>query len=115
MRKVAFQLVLAVAALALSLPVLAKSANADVKTKSTTLTVTDAIKFGDTMVAPGKYKIVFDTDKATILNGNKTVATVSGHWEDRKQKASGTGFQSTGNKVDEIIVSGDSSVFVLGS
>jgi hypothetical protein len=115
MRKVAFQLVLAVAALALALPMLAKSASTDVKGKSTTLDVTSSIMFGGTMVPPGKYKIVFDTDKATIMNGNKTVATFPGHWEDRKQKAQGTGFQSTGNKVDEIMVGGDTNVFVLGS
>lgn len=117
MRKVAFQVVLAIAALALTLPVLAKSAkpSPDVKTKSTSLTVNEPTKFGDTMVTPGKYKVVFDTDKATIMNGNKTVVTITGHWEDHKQKAEATGFESTGGKVDEIIVGGDTSVFVVGS
>lgn len=117
MRKVAFRLGLAVAALALTLPVMAKAdktASSTAKPKSTTLTIDEPVKFGDTMVKPGIYKLVIDSDKATIENGKNVVASASGHWEDRKQKVDSTGFQTTNGAIDSIFVHGESSAFVLG-
>jgi hypothetical protein len=95
MRKVAFRLGLAVAALALTLPVMAKAdkaATSAAKPKSTTLTIDSPVKFGDTTVKPGTYKLVIESDKATIENGKNVVASAPGHWEDRKQKVESTGF-----------------------
>jgi hypothetical protein len=96
MRKVAFQLVLAVAMVALALPMMAdtKPANSD-KAKSATLTIDSPVKFGTTTLKPGTYKVVIDSDKATIENGKTVVASASGRWEDRKQKADSTGFETT--------------------
>jgi len=116
MRKVAFQFVLAVATVALALPMMAKTANPakpDVKTKSATLTIDSPVKFGSTALKPGTYRIVIDNDKATIENGNTVVASASGRWEDRKQKADSTGFETTNGQVDDVFLHGDSSVFVL--
>jgi hypothetical protein len=117
MRKVAFQIGLALAAIALTLPMMAKAPKADkageAKAKNATLTIDTPVQFGSTMVNPGSYKLVIDNEKATIQNGNKVVASVPGHWEDRKQKADSTGFETTNGKVDDIFVHGDSSVFVL--
>jgi hypothetical protein len=117
MRKVALRFGLALAAVALALPMMAKTdkaANSDSKGKSTTLQIGAPVRFGTTTVTPGNYKLVIDSDKATITNGNKVVASVPGHWEDRKQKAESTGFDSTNGQVDDIFLHGDSSVFVVG-
>ncbi len=117
MKKVAFRLGLAVAALALTLPVMAKAdktATSAAKPKSTTLTIDSPVKFGDTTVKPGTYKLVIESDKATIENGKTVVASASGHWEDRKQKVESTGFETTNGAVDSIFMHGESSAFVLG-
>ena len=53
MRKVAFRLGLAVAALALTLPMVKadnKAASSEAKPKSSTLTIDSPVKFGDTTV-----------------------------------------------------------------
>jgi hypothetical protein len=116
MRKVAFRFVLAVAAIALALPVMAKDAkpaNSDAKPKSATLTIDAPVKFGDTMVKPGTYKLVIDNNKASIESGKTVVASASGRWEDRKQKADSTGFETTNGQVDDIFLHGDNNVFVL--
>jgi hypothetical protein len=113
MRKAAFRLVLALAAVTLALPLMAKPANSDAKPKSATLTIDSPVKFGDTMVKPGTYKLVIDNDKASIENGKTVVASSSGKWEDRKQKADSTGFETTNGQVDTIFLHGDSSAFVL--
>jgi lipopolysaccharide export system protein LptA len=116
MRKVAFRLVLALAAVALALPMMAKpakTAKADAKTKNATLTLDAPVKFGTTMVNAGTYKLVIDNEKATIENGNKVIASAPGRWEDRKQKADSTGFETTNGQVQDIFLHGDSSVFVL--
>jgi hypothetical protein len=115
MRKVAFQFVLAVATLALALPMMAKDtkpANSD-KAKSATLTIDSPVKFGSTTLKPGTYRVVIDNDKATIENGNTVVASASGRWEDRKQKTDLTGFETTNGQVDDVFLHGDSGVFVL--
>lgn len=114
MRKVAFRLGLAVAALALALPMMAKPAN-DAKPKNTTLTIDSPVKFGDTMVKAGTYKLVIDNDKATIENGKTVIASVPGHWEDRNKKADATGFETTSGQVDTIYLHGDANAFVLGN
>jgi hypothetical protein len=69
MRKVAFRVVLALGAVALALPMMAKAAKPDVKTKNATLTLDAPVKFGSTMVKPGTYRLVIDNEKATIENG----------------------------------------------
>jgi hypothetical protein len=112
MRKVAFRLGLAVAALALALPIMAKTDNA-AKPKSATLTIDSPVKFGDSMVKPGTYKIVIENEKASIENGKDVVASANGRWEDRKQKADSTGFETTNGQVDTIFLHGDNNAFVL--
>jgi len=116
MKKVAFQLVLAVAALALTLPVLAKSPkpSADAKAKTVTMNFFNAAELGGTKINPGTYKVVIGSDKLTVENGNKVIASVSGHWEDRKQKMNTTGFSSDNGQIKEVFVEGDTNVFVLG-
>jgi hypothetical protein len=104
------------AAVALALPMMAKTDKApktESKGKNTTLTLATPVKFGSTMVNAGTYKLVIDTEKATIENGNKVVASVSGHWQEGKQKAESTGFETTNGQVDEIFLHGDSNVFVV--
>ncbi len=116
MRKVAFRLVLALAAVTLALPVMAKTdkaPNSDAKAKSATLQIDAPVKLGDTMVKPGTYKLVIDNEKARIESGKTVVASAAGHWEDRKQKADSTGFETTNGQVDTIFLHGDSSAFVL--
>lgn len=118
MRKVAFRLGLAVAALALTLPMMAKSdkpAASDAKAKSATLTIDAPVKFGDTMVKPGSYKVVIENDKASIESGKKVIASAPGKWEESKQKADSTGFETTNGQVDSIFLHGDASAFVLGN
>ena len=117
MRKVAFRIGLALVALALTLPVMAKSDKpaTDAKAKNATLTLDAPVKFGSTMVKAGTYKIVIDNEKATLQNGNKAVASVAGHWQEGKQKAESTGFETTSGQVDEIFLHGDSSVFVVST
>jgi lipopolysaccharide export system protein LptA len=104
-------------ALALTLPVMAKSDKpaTDAKPKNATLTLDAPVKFGSTMVKAGTYKIVIDNEKATLENGNKAVASVAGHWQEGKQKAESTGFETTSGQVDEIFLHGDSSVFVVST
>lgn len=114
MRKVAFRFGLAVAALALALPMLPKTDNA-AKPKSATLTIDAPVKFGETMVKPGTYKVVFEGEKASIENGKTVVASANGRWEERKQKADSTGFETTNGQVDTIFLHGDSNAFVLSS
>jgi hypothetical protein len=116
MRKVAFRLVLALAAVTLALPMMAKSdkpANSDAKAKSATITIDAPVKFGTTTVKPGTYKLVIDNDKASVENGKTVVASAPGRWEDRKQKADSTGFETTNGQVDDVFLHGDTSVFVL--
>jgi hypothetical protein len=118
MRKVALQLGLAVACLAMALPMLAKAdkASSSSKPKTVTINLYDQTMMGSTMVKPGTYKFVLDSDKVTVeTTGNKVVATVPGHWEDQKQKQSSTGFDLEGGSMKEIFVQGTSSVFVVGS
>jgi len=114
MRKVALRIGLALAAAALVLPMMAKSdkASSD-KSKSTTLNVYQQVKFGDTMVKPGTYKLVIENGKATIEQGKKVVASVNGKWEERNQKADATGFETTNGQVNDIFIGGDTGVFVL--
>jgi len=116
MRKVAIRFGLALAAVALALPMMAKTdkaPKAESKTKNATLTLDAPVKFGSTMVNAGTYKLVIDTDKATLENGNKVVASVPGHWQEGKLKADSNGFETTNGQVDEIFLHGDSSVFVV--
>ena len=116
MRKVTLRLGLALAAVALALPMMAKTDKApksESQGKNATLTLSSPVKFGSTMVNAGTYKLVIDTEKATIENGNKVVASVSGHWQEGKTKADSTGFETTNGQVDEIFLHGDSSVFVV--
>ena len=116
MRKSASRLAMALAVVALALPMMAKSpkpAKTDAKVKSTTLNIYQSVKFGGTVVKPGNYKLVIDGEKATIEDGKKMVASSSGHWEDRKQKADATGFESTDGAVQDVFIHGESSVFVL--
>ena len=119
MRKVAFRLGLALAALALTLPMMAKAdsktASSEAKPKNTTLTIDSPVKFGDTTVKPGTYKLVIDSDKATLENGKAVVASAAGHWQDGKQKVESTGFETTNGAIDTIFVHGESSAFVLGN
>ena len=56
---------------------------------------------------------MIDNDKATIENGKTVVASAPGRWEDRKQKADSTGFETTNGQVDDVFLHGDSGVFVL--
>ena len=116
MRKLAFRFVLGLAAVALALPMMAKApkpAN-DAKTKTASLTIDAPVQFGTTTVKPGTYKLTIDNDKATLENGKTEVASAPGHWEDRKQKADSTGFETTNGQVDTVFVHGASSFFVLG-
>jgi hypothetical protein len=117
MRKVALQFGLALMAIALALPVMAKtdnSAKTESKPKNATLTLDAPVKFGSTMVKAGTYKLVIDNDKATLeSNNNKEVASVPGHWQEGKQKADSTGFETTNGQVDSIFLHGDSSTFVV--
>jgi hypothetical protein len=116
MRRIVFRLALAIAAVTLTLPVMAKTAdkaNSDAKPKSATLTIDAPVKFGTTMVNPGTYKLVIDNEKATIENGKTVIASAPGRWEDRKQKSDSTGLETTNGQVDDIFLHGDSSVFVL--
>jgi len=118
MRKVALQFGLAVACLALALPVLAKAdkTSSSQKPKVVTMNLYSQTMLGSTMVKPGTYKFVLDADKLTVeTTGNKVVATVPGHWQDKQQKQSTTGFNLDGGAVKEIFVEGNTSVFVLGS
>jgi hypothetical protein len=115
MKKVAFRFVLALAAVALALPMMAKSPDTASKPKSTTLTLDTPVQFGTTMVKPGTYKLVIENDKATIESGKTVIATAPGHWQEGKQKAESTGYDSTNGRVDDIFVHGESGVFVLGS
>ena len=116
MKKAAFRFGLALAAVVLALPMMARSdkpAKTETKAKNATLMLDSPVKFGSTMVNAGTYKLVIDNDKATIENGNKVVATVSGHWQDGKTKADSTGFETTNGQVDEIFLHGDSNIFVV--
>ena len=116
MKKVAFRFGLALMAIALALPVMAKtdnSAKTESKPKNATLTLDAPVKFGSTTLKPGTYKVVIDNDKATIENGKTVVASAPGRWEDRKQKADSTGFETTNGQVDDVFLHGDSGVFVL--
>lgn len=116
MRKVSFRLVLALAAMALALPMLAKSDNstkADAKPKSMTVTINSPVKFGTTMVNAGTYKLVIDNGKASIESGKNVVASAPGRWEDRQQKQPANGFETTNGEVQEIYIHGDTNVFVL--
>ena len=115
MKKTAFRLVLALAAVALALPMMPKSPKPakDAKAKSTTLNIYQPVKFGGTMVKAGSYKLVIDNDKATIEDGKKTVASATGHWEDRKAKADSTGFETTDGAVQDVFIHGETNVFVL--
>ncbi len=116
MRKVALQLALAVACLAMALPMLAKADKTSSASKTVTMNLYDQTMMGSTMVKPGTYKFVLESDKVTVeTNGNKVVATVPGHWEDQKQKQSSTGFNLDSGSMKEIFVQGSSSVFVVGS
>lgn len=116
MRKVALRLGLTLAAVAMALPMMAKTDKPpkdDAKAKNTTIMISAPVKFGTTTVNPGTYKLVIDNEKATIENGNKLIASAPGRWEDRKRKADATGFDSTNGQVEDIFLHGDSSVFVL--
>lgn len=116
MRKVALRFGLALMAIALALPVMAKtdnSAKTESKPKNATLTLDAPVKFGSTMVNAGTYKLVVENDKATLESNNKVVASVPGHWQEGKQKADSTGFETTNGQVDQIFLHGASGAFVV--
>ena len=117
MRKVALRFGLALMAIALALPVMAKtdnSAKTESKPKNATLTLDAPVKFGSTMVNAGTYKLVVENDKATLESNNKkVVASVPGHWQEGKQKADSTGFETTNGQVDQIFLHGDTGAFVV--
>jgi hypothetical protein len=115
MRKVAIRLGLALMAIALALPVMAKTdaAKTENKPKNATLTLDAPVKFGSTMVKAGTYKLVIENDKATVENGNKVVASVGGHWQEGQKRADSTGFETTNGQVDQIYLRGNSGMFVV--
>jgi hypothetical protein len=116
MKKIAFRFGLALMAIALALPVMAKtdSAKTESKPKNATLTLDAPVKFGSAMVNAGTYKLVIENDKATLeSNNNKVVASVPGHWQEGKQKADSTGFETTNGQVDQIFLHGNSGAFVV--
>lgn len=118
MKKVALQFGLAVACLAMALPVLAKAdkTSSSSKPKVVTMSLYDQTMLGTTMVKPGTYKFVLETDKVTVeTTNNKVVTTVPGHWQEENKKQSSTGFNLDSGAMKEIFVQGDTSVFVLGS
>jgi len=118
MKKVALQFGLAVACLAVALPVLAKAdkTSSSPKPKVVTMNLYDQTMLGTTMVKPGTYKFVLENDKVTVeTSNNKVVATVPGHWQEEGKKQDSTGFNLESGAVKQIFVQGNTSVFVLGS
>ncbi len=94
-------------ALAVAVPVFAKPV-------STNLPITHKVKFGQSEVKAGEYRILIDGNHLTVLDGKKHVAEADGRWEDRESKAEYTSVVSTDEgRVIEVRFEGKKGVFVL--
>ncbi len=95
-------------AITLTLPVMAKS-----NTKS--LNISAPVMLAGTQLSPGNYKLNIEGDKITVEKNNQVVATVTGTWQDRKNKPTSTAYLTQQDQIQEIYIEGDPRAFVVGS
>lgn len=87
------------------------------KTKSATVTFSENITVGGTMVKAGEYKVKFDetTKEVTLMNGSKVVAKATGTLQDRADKVRATTYATKDNQLVSIAFRGDRQDVVLGA
>jgi hypothetical protein len=94
------------AVLALTMPVWARTYKAS-------LALTNNTTIGSAQLKPGSYDLTADDTKKelNILQHGKIIATVQGEWVKTPQKASGSGIESTGDKITQVRFSGSEQAF----
>lgn len=96
-----------VAALAATLPVLAKPV-------SKTINITQAAKVGRADLRAGEYRLMIDGTKATLQKNKQVVAEAEGRWEDRSAKAvNDSVLIGEDGQVKEVRFAGQARVFVF--
>jgi hypothetical protein len=97
------------AVLALALPVLAKPV-------SKTINIAQNAKFGSSQVTAGEYRLLIDGDKVTLQQNGKTMAEVTGRWEQRNEKSRYNSVLIGSNgEVQEVRFAGDNRVLVISA
>jgi hypothetical protein len=95
------------AALASTLPVLAKPINK-------TINITQSAKLGKAQLQAGEYRLLIDGNKATVEKGKQLVAESEGRWEDRNTKAANDSVLiGEDGQVKEVRFAGQNRVFVF--
>jgi len=96
-----------VAALACSIPVLAKPI-------TKVINITQSARIGKADLRAGAYRLLIDGNKVTVQRGNQTLAETEGRWEDRATKSSNDSVLIGENgQVKEVRFSGKTRVFVF--
>ncbi|HEV7396195.1 MAG TPA: hypothetical protein VGN86_06760 [Pyrinomonadaceae bacterium] len=87
------------------------------KTRSATVTFSDDITVGGTLVKAGEYKVKFDetTNEVTMKKGSKVVAKATGTLQPRADKARATTYATKDNQLISIAFGGDREDVVLGA
>jgi hypothetical protein len=103
----ALRIVAVLVAVAVAVPVFAKPT-------ITTVTISQATKFGKASLNAGEYKLMIDGTKATVQKGKNVVAETEGRWEDRDSKAANDSVLiGEDGRVKEVRFSGKTKVFVV--
>ena len=87
--------------------------------KSDTVTLSGDVSLGGTTIKAGTYRVQFDykTNELSIVNGNKALATATGHVEQAPRKARATEVETSSkdnnNAVTAITFGGDNRKIVV--
>ena len=95
------------AALACTVPLLAKPVNK-------TINITQTAKIGKADLKAGEYRLRIDGNKATVEKGRQVLAESEGRWEDRSTKSANDSVLIGENgQVKEVRFVGQARVFVF--
>lgn len=91
------------AALAVAMPMMARSASAkNSKATTATMDVLSAATLGGKEIKPGTYTFEVDESTVTILHNGKMVAQAPVQWKDETSKPSSSNIVTENNQIKEI-------------
>ena len=96
------------AVVALAVPVLAKPV-------SKTINISQPAKLGSSQLTAGEYRLLIDGTKVTIQKGNKLVAEVAAHWEQREKGRYNSVLLGANGELKEVRFAGENRVLVFSA
>ncbi|HEX4076930.1 MAG TPA: hypothetical protein VHX49_16135 [Candidatus Acidoferrales bacterium] len=93
----------ALAALAVAMPMAARTASAkDTRSTTTTMDIISAETLGGKQIQPGTYTFKIDDSTVTILQHGKMVAEAPVQWKDETKKPNMTNIVTQNDQIKEI-------------